>query len=156
MQSGAVIVLAGVHCLVYGVESDTHITVSSLSLIESIITELRVPDLPYPVDQSVAGDAHGWRQTLAQAWEAASDERVVTHLRRVDANWTMRQVNAAYLADRIMSVFLRRSGLHPYLVHRAARLRFWLAFDLGARGGDAVAEERPLRRWLDSLQSPGS
>ena len=124
-----------------------------LSLIESIITELRVPDLPYPVGQADSGDPQLWRGTLAEAWRAASDERVVTHLQRVDTSWTMRQVNSAYLADRIMNVFLRRSGLHPYLVHRAARLRFWLALDLEARGGDAVAEERPLRRWLDSLQS---
>lgn len=124
-----------------------------MSLIESIITELRVPDLPYPVGQSEGADAALWQRTLGDAWRAGSDERVVTHLQRADATWSMRQVNAAYLADRIMNVFLRRSGLHPYLVHRVARLRFWLALDLEARGGDAVAEERPLRRWLESLQS---
>lgn len=124
-----------------------------MSLIESIITELRVPDLPYPVGQVEQGEPELWRQTLAQAWQSASDERVVTHLQRVDAGWTLRQVNSAYLSDRIMGVFLRRSGLHPYLVHRAARLRFWLALDLEARGDDAVAVERPLRRWLDSLQA---
>ncbi len=127
--------------------------VSSLSLIESIITGLRVPDLPYPVGQVEAGDPDLWRRTLAEAWAAASDERVVTHLQRVDTRWTMRQVNSAYLADRIMNVFLRRSGLHPYLVHRAARLRFWLALDLEVRSGQAVTEERPLRRWLDNLQA---
>lgn len=124
-----------------------------MSLIESIITELRVPDLPYPVGQSASDERPVWYRTLSRAWEAGSDERVVTHLQRVDAVWSMRQVNAAYLADRIMNVFLRRSGLHPYLVHRAARLRFWLALDLEANGDEAVAEERPLRRWLDSLQA---
>ena len=124
-----------------------------MNLIESIITELRVPDLPYPVGHDGPGAPELWRRTLAQSWEAGSDERVVTHLQRVDAWWTMRQVNSAYLADRIMNVFLRRSGLHPYLVHRVARLRFWLALDLEACGGEAVTEERPLRRWLDSLQS---
>ncbi|MEQ6884956.1 DUF1631 family protein [Salicola sp. Rm-C-2C1-2] len=124
-----------------------------MSLIESIITELRVPDLPYPVGQPVPAEHPLWYRTLSQAWDAGSDERVVTHLQRVDAVWSMRQVNAAYLADRIMNVFLRRSGLHPYLVHRAARLRFWLALDLEAHGDKAVAEERPLRRWLDSLNA---
>lgn len=124
-----------------------------MSLIESIITELRIPDLPYPVGQSEPDDRSRWHSTLSEAWRDGSDERVVTHLQRADAVWSMRQVNAAYLADRIMNVFLRRSGLHPYLVHRAARLRFWLALDLEARGGEAVAEQRPLHRWLDSLQA---
>ncbi|XOZ34240.1 DUF1631 family protein [Halomonadaceae bacterium KBTZ08] len=124
-----------------------------MSLIESIISELRVPDLPYPVGQSAPDASQLWNRTLSEAWNAGSDERVVTHLQRVDAVWSMRQVNAAYLADRVMNVFLRRSGLHPYLIHRVARMRFWLARDLEANGDQAVAETRPLRRWLDSLQA---
>lgn len=124
-----------------------------MSLIESIISELRVPDLPYPVGQSTPEDPQVWHQTLSEAWNAGSDERVVTHLQRVDAVWSMRQVNAAYLADRVMNVFLRRSGLHPYLIHRVARMRFWLALDLEANADQAVAEARPLRQWLDSLQA---
>lgn len=124
----------------------------ALSLIESIITELRVPDLPYPVGRDVPDNTTRWRSVLFEAWEQASDARVVDHLKAEEETWTLRQVNAGYLADRIMSVFLRRSGLHPFLIHRAARIRFWLAMDLEHRGADAVGDESPLRRWLDSLE----
>ena len=124
-----------------------------LSLTDSIITELRVPDLPYPVGRGeVPDNAERWQSVLFEAWREASDERVVDHLKSVEDTWTLRQVNAGYLADRIMNVFLRRSGLHPFLIHRAARLRFWLALDLEHRGAEAVDTDSALRRWLDSLE----
>ena len=121
--------------------------------IESIITELRIPDLPYSVSDGDTPDGEErWRDLLKTAWRDASDERVVDHLKADAGTWTLRQVNAAYLADRIMNVFLRRSGLHPLLTHRAARLRFWLALDLERRGDEAVSPGSALRRWLDSLE----
>ena len=121
---------------------------------ESILIELRVPDLPYPVRSNVADDAtDAWGELLEAAWRDASDERVVEHLKAHDDTFTLRQVNAGYLADRIMNVFLRRSGLHSFLVHRAARLRFWLALDLDRRGDQAASANSALRRWLDSLES---
>lgn len=123
-----------------------------MSLTESIITELRIPDLPYPVGREVPDNTAGWHAMLYEAWQAGSDARVVDHLKAVDDTWSLRQVNAGYLADRIMSVFLRRSGLHPFLIHRAARVRFWLAMDLEQNGAQAVDGDSALRRWLDSLE----
>ena len=123
-----------------------------MSLIESIITQLRVPDLPYPVSYSEAPASNCWHQQLAEAWAAQSDDSVVEHLRALDDTWSVRQVNAAYLADRIMNVFLRKSGLHPVLTAWAARMRFWLALELEARGPEAVSGDALVRRWLDSLE----
>ncbi len=123
-----------------------------MSLIESIITQLRVPDLPYPVSQKESPSPNRWHEQLAEAWSAQSDDTVVQHLHALEDTWTVRQVNAGYLADRIMNVFLRRSGLHPVLITRVARLRFWLALDLEARGPEAVSEDAVIRRWLDSLE----
>jgi hypothetical protein len=63
--------------------------------------------------------------------------------------WTVAQVNAAYLSDRVMDVFLRASGLHPVLVQRIARLRFLFAWRLEEKGSEALDDG--VRDWLDSL-----
>ena len=63
----------------------------------------------------------------------------------------MRQVNAAYLSDRMMDVFVRKSGLNPALIKVVARLRFWLAWKLAVQGAEALAETAPIKSWLDTL-----
>ncbi|WP_228743186.1 hypothetical protein [Marinobacter sp. F4218] len=60
------------------------------------------------------------------------------------------QINAAYVADRIMDVFLKTSGLHPELSRRLARLGLFLAWRMNLEGAKAFSSN--LVEWLDSLQ----
>ncbi|MFE8069762.1 DUF1631 family protein [Marinobacteraceae bacterium S3BR75-40.1] len=122
-----------------------------MSLIETIINQLRVPDLPYPVKRQASEDAPDWTPVLAHAWRSQTDKTVIAVLKQHPDPFTLRAVNAAYLADRIMDIYLQKSGLHATLVTRVARLRFWLAGDLALKGEDAVATASPVRQWLDSL-----
>ncbi|MGM0569185.1 DUF1631 family protein [Marinobacter sp.] len=115
--------------------------------VEAVLRELRVPDLPYPVGQ-VARPVD-WRALLQAQWHDQSDRRVCDLLRSMDGPWSVKQVNSAYLADRIMDVFLRSSGLHPVLVSRLARLRYPLAWQLAADGGESFLAL--LVPWLDSF-----
>ena len=98
--------------------------------IGAILTGIRVPEMPYPASRSDSDPTPDWRPLLFSCWTEQRDERVTDVLRSVDIEWTVRQVNAAYLADRIMDVYLKTSGLHATLVSRVARLRFWLAWQL--------------------------
>ncbi|GGY82253.1 DUF1631 family protein [Marinobacter zhanjiangensis] len=115
--------------------------------IGGVLREIRVPDLPYPVGQPE--QSHNWTALLREHWSRQTDQRVSAVLADLEGPWSVQQVNGAYLADRIMDVFLRSSGLHPVLVTRLARLRYPLAWRL-------VEEERPvfaglLVSWLDSF-----
>ncbi|MDX1633114.1 MAG: DUF1631 family protein [Marinobacter sp.] len=117
--------------------------------IAEIIQGLRVPDLPYPIGKVETAEVPDWRPLLEACWNEQRDEPVTHLLRSVSLTWTVSQVNAAYLADRIMDVFLRTSGLHPVLVQRVARLRFLLAWRMAASGSESF--EDSIRAWLDSL-----
>lgn len=121
-----------------------------MSLADEILAELRVPDLPYPVGKGAEPEAD-WRPLLAACWQSRSDETVIQVLKARTETWSMRQVNAAYLADRMMDVFVRKSGLNPVLIQAVARLRFWLAWKLAAKGAEALAATAPIKRWLDTL-----
>lgn len=115
--------------------------------IAGVLREIRVPDLPYPVGAPPA--FRDWTGLLLEQWSNQSDQRVTGLLQSLSGPWSVPQVNGAYLADRIMDVFLRSSGLHPALVARLARLRYPLAWRL-------VEEDTPvftglLVRWLDSF-----
>ncbi|HEV8077149.1 MAG TPA: DUF1631 family protein, partial [Marinobacter sp.] len=73
--------------------------------------------------------------------------------------FSVRQVNAAYLADRVMDVFLTSSGFHLELTRRLARMRFYLAWQLDEKGAAAFSDS--LLAALDDLQywrgwSPGA
>ncbi|MBR9870962.1 MAG: DUF1631 domain-containing protein [Gammaproteobacteria bacterium] len=118
--------------------------------INQVLTGIRVPDLPYPAGNASPAAIPDWRPLLLSCWSEQRDERVTHVLRSVQIDWSVRQVNAAYLADRIMDVFLNTSGLHASLVSRIARLRFWFAWRLGEEGGEGF----PLvvLEWLDHLQ----
>ncbi|GGC72141.1 hypothetical protein GCM10011362_20790 [Marinobacter halophilus] len=109
-----------------------------------------MPDLPYPVGKPAPDSVPDWRPLLFSCWTEQRDERVTQVLRSVEIEWSVRQVNAAYLSDRIMDVFLKTSGLHTTLVSRIARLRFWLAWQLDANGAEAFSNA--LLDWLDNLQ----
>lgn len=118
--------------------------------IGDVISGIRVPDLPYPVgklDQSAVSD---WTPLLMSCWTEQRDEPVTHLIRSVSLTWSVRQINAAYLADRIMDVFLKSSGLHPELAGRIARLRFFLAWRMNLEGADVFSDT--LLEWLDSLQ----
>lgn len=117
--------------------------------VDAILSELRVPELPYPVGKPSAEQVTDWQPLLAACWSAQDDRRVSDVVRGVDTTWSVQQVNAAYLADRIMDVFLRSSGLHPTLLQRLARLRFLLAWRLG--GTDNPGFDPQLVKWLDSF-----
>lgn len=122
---------------------------SSAQAINAILTELRVPELPYPVGKQAVAAAD-WRPLLMSCWQSQADMRVIDALAAGESLWSVEQVNAAYLADRVMDVFLRSSGLHPQLVRRLARLRFLLASRL-------AHESRPgfepiLTEWLDGFE----
>lgn len=123
-----------------------------MTLADDILAELRVPDLPYPVGDSTGEGAPVWSSLLADKWGNQADEPVIEVLKAREDTWSMRQVNAAYLADRTMDVFLLKSGLHPVLARRIARLRFWLAWRLEAVGAAVLSEDSAIRRWLDSLE----
>ncbi|WP_242634438.1 DUF1631 family protein [Marinobacter salicampi] len=117
--------------------------------IDAILTGIRVPELPYPVGKVAPETQPDWRPLLLSCWTEQRDESVTHLLKSVSLTWTVTQVNAAYIADRIMDVFLRTSGLHPVLVQRVARLRFLLAWRMGEHGASAF--EDCIRDWLDSL-----
>ena len=89
--------------------------------ITRVLSGIRVPDLPYPASKSSPEQEPDWRPLLMSCWTEQRDERVTKVLRSVQIEWTVRQVNAAYLSDRIMDVFLKTSGLHAALVGRTAR-----------------------------------
>ncbi|MBJ6137782.1 DUF1631 family protein [Marinobacter litoralis] len=118
--------------------------------INQVLTGIRVPDLPYPTGNSVPETVPDWRPLLSSCWSEQRDERVTHVLRSVQIDWSVRQVNAAYLADRIMDVFLNTSGLHASLVSRVARLRFWCAWRLDEDGGKGFPQV--VLDWLDHLQ----
>lgn len=117
--------------------------------IDSILAGLRVPELPYPVGQVSPDQCSDWRPLLLSWWQDQQDQSVTQLMRALSVTWTVRQVNAAYISDRIMDVFLRTSGLHPVLIRRIARLRFFLAWRMAQDG--SVAVESSIRAWLDSL-----
>ena len=118
--------------------------------INQILSGIRVPDLPYPAGKVAPEAEPEWRSLLLSCWVEQRDERVTEVLRSVDVVWTARQVNAAYLSDRIMDLFLKTSGLHISLITRIARLRFWLAWRLDVATSDAFSHL--LLDWLDNLQ----
>ncbi|HET8850833.1 MAG TPA: DUF1631 family protein [Marinobacter sp.] len=105
--------------------------------------------MPYPASRSDTDPTPDWRPLLFSCWTEQRDERVTDVLRSVDVEWTVRQVNSAYLADRIMDVYLKTSGLHAALVSRVARLRFWLAWQLEDRRAEAFSPA--VLAWLDAL-----
>lgn len=117
--------------------------------IGDILAGIRIPDLPYPVGQVDASKVTDWRPLLLSCWNEQRDESVTRVIKSVSLTWTVRQVNAAYIADRIMDVFLQTSGLHVVLATKVARLRFFLAWRLG--DDSASAFEDSIRSWLDSL-----
>lgn len=117
--------------------------------IGDILAGIRIPDLPYPVGHVDASKVTDWRPLLLSCWNEQRDEPVTRVIKSVSLTWTVRQVNAAYIADRIMDVFLQTSGLHVVLATKVARLRFFLAWRLG--DDSASAFEDSIRSWLDSL-----
>lgn len=120
------------------------------SPIDHILTGIRVPDLPYPPGKPPENAVSDWRPLLQSCWTEQRDERVTHVIRSVNLEWSVRQVNAAYVADRIMDVFLNTSGLHPELARRVARLRFYLAWQMDLEGARGISKE--LIGWLDGLR----
>lgn len=118
--------------------------------IRDVLAGIRVPDLPYPAGPLEPDAVCDWRPLLLDCWNQQRDERVIHVLRSVDLAWSVNQVNAAYISDRIMDVFLNTSGLHPELALRIARLRFYFAWRLHASGAEAFGDF--VIGWLDSLQ----
>ncbi|AOY87592.1 hypothetical protein BKP64_05075 [Marinobacter salinus] len=118
--------------------------------IGDVLVGIRVPDLPYPAGKLSQESVSDWRPLLLSCWAEQRDERVTRVIRSVHLDWSARQVNAAYIADRIMDVFLETSGLHPELARRVARLRFYLAWRMDLEGPKAFSDS--LTEWLDSLQ----
>ncbi|MEX0603877.1 MAG: DUF1631 family protein [Marinobacter sp.] len=117
--------------------------------IDAVLSGIRVPELPYPVGRGSPEQMTDWRPLLLSCWEQQRDESVTHVMQSVSLAWTVRQVNAAYLADRFMDVFLRTSGLHEALIRRVARLRFFLAWRMGS--DSSAAFEGSIRHWLDGL-----
>lgn len=117
--------------------------------IDAILSGIRVPELPYPVGRGNPEQTPDWRPLLLSCWQLQRDESVTHLMQSVSLPWTVRQVNSAYMADRIMDVFLRTSGLHPALIRRVARLRFFLAWRMGF--DSSAAFEGSIRNWLDGL-----
>ncbi|GGE72836.1 hypothetical protein GCM10011533_26530 [Streptosporangium jomthongense] len=118
--------------------------------IDNVLTGIRVPDLPYPAARLAPEAVSDWKPLLYSCWTEQRDERVTHVLRSVHLDWSVRQVNAAYIADRIMDVYLKTSGLHTTLARRIARLRFYLAWRMDVDGHRAFSET--LLGWLDSFQ----
>ncbi|SFM55795.1 DUF1631 family protein [Marinobacter zhejiangensis] len=116
---------------------------------DAIIQGIRIPDLPYPIKAVDPGQEPDWRPLLLSCWSEQRNETVSHVLRSVSVCWTVRQVNAAYISDRVMDVLLKTSGLHLALVQKVARLRFFLAWRLSEEGGSAF--DGHLCEWLDSL-----
>lgn len=122
-------------------------------IIQAILKGIRVPELPYPVTRPSEDDMPDWVPLLHSYWQAQRDERVVDILDTAGMAWSVRQVNAAYLADRIMDVFLQKSGLHATIVKRTARLRFLLAWQIHEYGAEALGASNAVHNWLDSLHT---
>ncbi|WP_150913381.1 cell envelope integrity protein TolA [Marinobacter halotolerans] len=118
--------------------------------IDDVLSGIRVPDLPYPVGKLDKDAISDWTPLLMSCWTEQRDEPVTHVLRSVSLTWSVRQINAAYVSDRIMDVFLKSSGLHPELARRIARLRFFLAWRMNLEGADVFSDT--LLEWLDSLQ----
>lgn len=118
--------------------------------IGDVLSGIRVPDLPYPAGKVAADTASDWRPLLLSCWTEQRDEPVTRVIRSVSLTWSVRQINSAYVADRIMDVFLKTSGLHPELSLRIARLRFFLAWRMNLEGAGALNDT--IVHWLDSLQ----
>lgn len=115
-----------------------------------VLAGIRVPNLPYPVGKPPEEAVTEWQPLLSSCWTEQRDERVIQLIQSVSLTWSVRQINAAYLADRIMDVFLKTSGLHLQIARRIARLRFFLAWRLNDAGAAAFTE--PMLDWLDGLQ----
>ncbi|MGO1501710.1 MAG: DUF1631 family protein [Marinobacter sp.] len=120
------------------------------SKIDDVLAGIRVPDLPYPAVKRAPESISDWQPLLFSCWTEQRDERVTHVLRSVHLDWSVRQINAAYVADRIMDVFLKTSGLHTELARRIARLRFYLAWRMNLEGHQAFSDV--LLVWLDSFQ----
>ncbi|MDS1310471.1 DUF1631 family protein [Marinobacter xiaoshiensis] len=118
--------------------------------IDDVLAGIRVPDLPYPVGKLSPETASDWKPLLFSCWTEQRNERVTHVIRSVHLEWSVRQINAAYVADRIMDVFLKTSGLHAEIARRIARLRFYLAWRMDLDGHQAFSNV--LLEWLDSLQ----
>lgn len=121
-----------------------------VSPIASILAGIRVPDLPYPVGQGEV-QPFDWQPLLREQFAGQSDATVIGILKSHPHTWGMKQVNAAFLADRMMDLFLRRSGLHPHLVQTAARLRFLLALNIEQVADAALAPDNPVRQCLETF-----
>ncbi|MEP1216029.1 MAG: DUF1631 family protein [Marinobacter sp.] len=115
-----------------------------------VLSGIRVPDLPYPARKLSPDTVSDWGPLLLSCWTEQRDEPVTQVIRSVSLTWSVRQINSAYVADRIMGVFLKTSGLHPELARRIARLRFFLAWRMNLVGAEALQDT--LIQWLDSLQ----
>jgi hypothetical protein len=87
---------------------------------------------------------------MAQFWQQQSDARVNDLVSAESGVFSVRQVNAAYLADRVMDVFLTSGGFHLELTGRLARMRFYLAWQLDDKG--AAAFSNSFLAALDDLQ----
>ncbi|SHK47520.1 Protein of unknown function [Marinobacter antarcticus] len=118
--------------------------------IDDVLAGIRVPDLPYPAGKLSPEAISDWQPMLFSCWTEQRNERVTHVLRSVNLDWSVRQINSAYVADRIMDVFLKTSGLHPQIAQRIARLRFYLAWRMNLNGKQAFSDT--LLVWLDSLQ----
>ena len=118
--------------------------------VGDVLSGIRVPDLPYPVGRLNQGAVSDWTPLLMSCWTEQRDEPVSHLIRSVSLTWSVRQINAAYVSDRIMDVFLKSSGLHPELAKRIARLRFFLAWRMNLEGATVFNET--LLGWLDSFQ----
>lgn len=116
-----------------------------------VLSGIRVPDLPYPASKVAADAASDWRPLLLSCWTEQRDEPVTHVICSVSLTWSVRQINSAYIADRIMDVFLKTSGLHPELALRIARLRFFFAWRMNLEGARALSDT--IVHWLDSLQN---
>lgn len=118
--------------------------------IDDVLAGIRVPDLPYPAGKRSPETTSNWQPLLFSCWTEQRDERVTHVIRSVHLDWSVRQINAAYVADRIMDVFLKTSGLHTELARRLARLRFYLAWRMNLDGQHAFSDI--LLVWLDSFR----
>lgn len=118
--------------------------------IDNVLAGIRVPDLPYPASNLAPETISDWQPLLFSCWTEQQNERVTHVLRSEHRNWSVRQINAAYVADRIMDVFLKTSGLNSQIAQRIARLRFYLAWRMNRDGNKAFSDT--LLGWLDSLQ----
>ena len=126
---------------------------------EQVLSSIRVPDLPYPVSGNCDTQAGAWRTLMGYFWQQQSDARVNDLVSAESGVFSVRQVNAAYLADRVMDVYLTSSGFHLELTRRLARMRFYLAWQLDEKGAAAFSDS--LLAALDGLQywrgwSPGA